>query len=303
MKSLSIYILCHNRPDDARQAILSALRQTDQEYSLTVSDNSSNDEVNQLVRNEFPDIKYICRAPSLEPLEHFNRCLDEVPDGYLCLFHDDDLMEPNFVSEMKRAIQGNPDAIAIACNANIERFGKVQERPSFLSFRHYEAIASPCDMAMRYFSRFQSGIAPFPSYIYHRGMIDSQRFALNGGKYSDVTWLLELVKKGRVVWVNSPLITYRLHASNDGNTESRRDRLRFLGYLKKNRYMIGDGILQDYRYGFLYKALLKAGENMHLKRLELARLFVNKYRWLRYTRIEMYKSLLMRAIIKWMAIK
>lgn len=303
MKSLSIYILCHNRPDDARQAILSGIRQTDQGYSLTVSDNSSNDEVNQLVRSEFPDIKYIRRTPSLKPLEHFNRCIDEVPSGYLCLFHDDDLMEPNFVSEMKTTIRDNPDAIAIACNANIERFGKVEERPSFLSFRRHEEITSPRDLAMRYFSRFQSGIAPFPSYIYNRSMIDGQRFDSEGGKYSDVSWLLNLSKKGKIIWINSPLMTYRLHASNDGNTESRRDRLRFLGYLKKNRLIIGNGLLQDYRYGFLYKSMIKSNEKIQANRLDLATSFAKKYHCSRYIGIEIYKSLLRHSMIKWMATK
>ena len=51
MKSLAIYILCHNRPDDAKLAILSALAQTDSNYDLIVSDNSSHDDVERMVQH------------------------------------------------------------------------------------------------------------------------------------------------------------------------------------------------------------------------------------------------------------
>ena len=134
-------------------------------------------------------------------------------------------------------------------------------------------------------------------------MINDQRFSLDGGKYSDVTWLLDLSKREKIIWVNSPLMTYRLHASNDGNTESRRDRLRFLGYLKKNRSIVGNDLLQDYRYGFLYKSIIKAREKMQVNRLDLATSFAKKYHWSRYTGIGIYKSLLRRAMVKWMAEK
>lgn len=298
MQSLTIFILCHNRPDDAREAILSGLGQTDLAYSLIVSDNSSNDKVNQLVEAEFPHIKYVRRSPPLKPLEHFNTCIDEVRSNYFCLFHDDDVMTPNFVCEMKKAIHRHQNAIAIGCNAHIESFGKLGKNPSFLSFLKFEEIQSPRELAMRYFSHSQSGISPFPSYIYNRRMVDSLRFPQEGGKYSDVTWLLELSKKGNVIWINQPLLTYRLHASNDGNIESRRDRLRFLGYLKKNLMILGDGIIQDYRCGFIYKKILKNSTKMHLQRHTLATLFIKKYHWSRFTRLECYKSLLIRAFIK-----
>jgi len=39
---------------------------------------------------------------------------------------------------------------------------------------------------------------------------------------------------------------YRLHGNNVGNIESMRDRLRLLAYLKKNRAVYGEGILNDY---------------------------------------------------------
>lgn len=300
VKSLTIYILCHNRPDDTRQAIQSVINQTDQAFTLIVSDNSSNDEVEHMVKNEFPEIQYIRRQPMLPSAYHFKRVIDEAQGDYFCLFHDDDLMHPNFVCTMKQAIQDFPSAVAIACNANIELFGNLKPRPSFRTFRSYDVIHSPRELAKRYFSRSQSGIAPFPSYIYNRHKVSSRMLAVEGGKYSDVTWLLNIAKTGKIVWIGQPLMTYRMHASNDGNIESLRDRLRFLSYLKQNKAQIGMGVLQDYRCSFIYKKINKLDDKIHVKRRKTTRAFLNTYRWLRYARLDTYGSLFNRALIKLM---
>lgn len=301
MEHLSIFILCHNRPDDARQAIRSVLAQSDKAFTLTVSDNSSNDDVQRMVQNEYPDVHYVRRVPMLPALEHFNRCIDEVQAGYFCLFHDDDIMGPDFVAELGAYLRTYPKMIAFGCNAHIETFGKLQQKPSFLSFRKTETISSPRDLAARYFSRAQSGIAPFPAYVYSKEQIGKLRFEPEGGKYADVTWLLNLSMKGPILWISKPLMTYRIHASNDGATESRRDRLRFLAFIKKNKTLLGRAILQDYRCSFIYKTVMKSPDLSHPVRRRIAEAFVKHYRWARYARFDTYEALAKRALVKCLA--
>lgn len=298
MNELTIYILCHNRPDDAKHAIDSVMKQRDRKFSLVVSDNSSNDEVGRMVKTHFPNIGYVRRLPMLPALDHFNRCIDEAESEHFCLFHDDDLMGSEFVEVMKQSIKNYPSAIAFACNAHIEIHGKLAARPSFRSFRDHEFIATPRALAMRYFARAQSGIAPFPSYVYNRRIIAEQRIPVDGGKYADVTWLLNLVSKAPIVWINKTLMTYRMHESNDGSIESMRDRLRFLRYLKLHKKEIGADVLEDYRCSFIYKKISKANDHLHLKRHTLALSFLKKYRLSRYTRFGTYRILLNRALIK-----
>lgn len=301
MAPLTIYILCHNRPDFARQAISSVLGQTCRTFELVVSDNSSNDEVKDLVRNEFPGIHYMRRSPMLKSLEHFNRCIAEAGSEFFCLFHDDDVMSPNFVEVMGEYIRSYPTAIAIGCNARMERFGKLEPRTCFRSIRKHELIATPRDLASRYFSRAQSGFAPFPGYIYNRRLVGDQRLPVKGGKYADVTWLLNLAKKGAIVWLNQPLMTYRLHESNDGNIESLRDRLRLLGFLKQNKEMFSAGLLKDYRCAFIYKKIAKTHDAAHPERYRTSISFLKNYRWSRFARPECYKALAIRALVKLVA--
>ena len=233
----------------------------------------------------------------LKPLEHFNCCIDEARTDYFCLFHDDDVMSPDFVESMGKCLTVYPAAIACGCNAKIESFGKLETRTSFRAFRNYEIITTPRNLARRYFSRAQSGIAPFPGYVYKRELVGDQRLSVEGGKYADVTWLLNLAGKGSIVWVNKPLMTYRIHESNDGGFESLRDRLRFFGYLKQNRVVFGEGLLNDYR-SFIYKKILKSHVGPHSRRHTLIISFLNRHRWSRYARADYWKSLAVRTLVK-----
>ena len=303
MEFLTIYILCHNRPDYARQAISSVLGQINRTFKLLVSDNSSNDDVGRMVKNEFPNIPYIRRLPELNSLEHFNQCIEEVQSDYFCLFHDDDVMDADYVNAMEKGVRDYPEAIAIGCNARMERFGKLEPRTCFRSIRKHELIATPRDLASRYFSRAQSGFAPFPGYIYNRRLVGDQRLPVEGGKYADVTWLLNLAKKGAIVWLNQPLMTYRLHESNDGNIESLRDRLRLLGFLKQNKEMFSAGLLKDYRCAFIYKKIAKTHDAAHPERYRTSISFLKNYRWSRFARPECYKALAIRALVKLVAEK
>lgn len=301
MEFLTIYILCYNRPDYARQSIQSVLNQTNQSFKLIVSDQSSNDAVTLMMKEEFPNVDYIRRPSTVKHLEHFNLCIEEARSDYYCLFHDDDIMYPNFVEVMHKLLLDYPTAAAYGCNAKVERCGKLEPRLFFRSFRKHELIDSPRNMAERYFSRAQSGIAPCPCYIYNRRLVGDSKFLVDGGKYADVALPLDILQKGFIVWLNEPLMTYRIHHNNVSNSESLRDRLRFLGYLKKNRLILGKNLLKDYRCSFIYKKIVKSNKTISPKRLRVATSFLNNYRWTLYTRPSHYKALVIRALVKWKA--
>lgn len=297
---LTIFILCHNRPELARQTIRSVLAQDDPKFALTISDNSTDDRTERMVREEFPAVRYVRRTPALTAFGHFNRCIDETAEGHFCLFHDDDLMAPDFVQQAKRAIAAFPGAAAFGFNAQLESYGKLEARPSFLSRGESEVIASPRTLALRYFGRAQSGIAPFPGYVYNRAAVGDARFVPDAGKYSDVTWLMRLAARAPIVWINRPVMTYRVHGGNDGLAESRRDRLRLLAALKRQSPTLGADVVADFRCSFVYKPLARNPDpqRRNPQRQRLARAFVGSYRWKRYLRAATYRALLERALVK-----
>ena len=276
LDDLTIYLLTHNRPHQAIEAIRSILAQSDKRFKLIVSDNSDCNELSSLLGGLRPSLEYIYRndhGACLPAFEHFNLCISEVKTQYFSLLHDDDLVLPNYVAEFWRAQRSFSSNIAFGCNARV-RYLSGLEQSSFVSSRQYCRPISPLDLAWRYFGKHQLGIAPFPFYIYNKYAIGDIRFSGQFGKYGDVAWLLDLANKGDMVWINSPMGVYQHHQGNDSNLESRRDRLRFLTYLKQNKLPQHSLLLTLYRR-FMYKKLLSSnGVLIGSRRSELLRQFM-----------------------------
>lgn len=291
MAKLTIFIQCYNRPAFARLAIKSVLSQTKKAFRLVISDNSTNDEMFRLVQTEFPSLEYRRRIPSLPALDHFNQSISEADTDFFCLFHDDDLMEPEYVDAMLNTIELHPQAVAYACNADTIDEDVVRKGGFFESDNKYLIVNGPRALAGRYFSRYPNGFAPFPAYIYRTSVVkkiplDSQ----TGGKYSDVTWLLEISKKGPVVWNSRKLIRYRMHTANDSNLESLRDRLKLLGFLKLNKSFVGQTVVDDCRFG-IYKNLRKKLLRSHgadFRHKDIIEHYLLQYRLKRFFRPETY---------------
>lgn len=292
---LDIFLLCHNRPESAKAAIESILAQGDEGLRLIVSDNSSDGRVAEMLATGFPDVRIVQRG-GLPALAHFNACIAEATADYFCLFHDDDLMGPDFVAEMRRAGLRYPDAVALGANAWVVNLESGARTRSFRAFGQYQVIASARDLFRRYFGRHQTGIAPFPGYVYRTAVAGRERIPEAGGKYADVTWLLRLASLGRVVWCNAPLMDYHLHGGNDGLQESRRDRLRFLGFIKRCPACANAADLGDYRY-FLYKKLVSSSDGNPARAARMRR-FLRGQRARRRLRLGDLGAMLRKTLLK-----
>jgi glycosyltransferase involved in cell wall biosynthesis len=291
---LTIILLTHNRHKMAVEAIESIAKQTNSSFILIVSDSSDDDSLGDVVRKRFPSAIYRKRSSSLSAIEHGNLCISEVQTPYFVLFHDDDLMLPNFVQEFRGAQARYPEVAAFGCNALIERRGIICH-PSFKCLASYEGPIDSLGLAQRYFSRHQMGIAPLPSYIYQTKFVGKTRIDLAGGKYGDVQWLMEVAKSGRLVWIARPTMIYRLHDGNDSNAESIRDRLRFLGFLKRHRELCSQGLIRDYR-NLLYKKIDR--DLLTASRKETIDAYLKSYKVMRLFRFDHHKALLKKMRIK-----
>jgi glycosyltransferase involved in cell wall biosynthesis len=277
-KTLTIFLLTHNRPNDAILAIKSILQQSNNHFRLIVSDNSDSDEMTGLIQSLPAKVEYRKRPSNLTVFEHLNTCISEVTTSFYTLFHDDDLMLPNYVSSFWSAQNQFPNAIAYGGNALVEKNDHVIG-VSFKAAADCEVINCPDDLAAKYFSRHQLGIAPFPSYIYRRSDACSLMFELHAGKYSDVQSLLQLADCGSFVWIKEPMMVYRLHGSNDSNVESFGDRLKFLAFLKRKGRALSPITLLNYRR-FIYKKYLLSGSSFKAeKRQKRIRRFLAYCEW------------------------
>jgi glycosyltransferase involved in cell wall biosynthesis len=298
--SLQLYILCYNRADLARQAIQSALAQTDKRFELVVSDNSTDGRTKAMMEAEFPQVSCRTRSPHLKALDHFNLCLGEASASHVCLFHDDDVLSSRYVERVLAAMRAHPGAAAIAVNAWVAEEGR-PHRLSFEAVGKDHRVHDARQLASHYFGRHQLGIAPFPGYVYATSQLAGLRFDTEGGKYSDVSWLLRVIERGPFVWLAEPLMTYRLHASNDSRSESLGDRLRLLGYFKRHVPSVGSLSVADLRFFIYKKALERSARHGHVlppKRRRVIQAYLSGYRWSRLMRIDQHLALLRRLRVR-----
>ncbi len=303
MNTLNIILLTHNRPAKAYEAIASILAQDDQRFNLVVSDNSSDNRleilVNKSLRNfAVSKFKYIKRDRVYSVVDHTNLCISQVDADYFCLFHDDDLMLPNFVANFWDALSSYPNLTSCGMNAQIDK----KNEPNKLFFQHYLKYIgpiSPKSLIERYFGRHQLGIAPYPSYVYKKSVVNGMSFDANNGKYGDVIWLIQIASRGQMIWVNEPSMIYRIHDHNDSLSESRKDRLKFLAYLKRNQIHLGAKILSDYRF-FLYKKnlpeLFLLSE--YSVRSRILKGYMQSYRVMRWFRLDQHYQLMCKFLIR-----
>lgn len=213
MKDLTICILTHNRGELLLETIDSILNQTCHDFKFVVSDNSSNDDTEKLLkeRNLLSKLDYRKRDHEYSSLDHFNMCLAEMDTKYFVLFHDDDIMLPEYVETLYGAINGSAYG-AVGCNA-YKLYDTKKSTHSFLKCRQ-NLILTPEKLIIQY---CKGDIVPYPSYMYSKSSIGDIQFSADCGKYSDVTWLLNVAKKS-MLWIAKPLMYYRIHGGQDSQT-------------------------------------------------------------------------------------
>lgn len=271
-----IFILCRDRLEFAREAIRSAIEQDVSNIEVIVSDNSEHDTVGEMIKAEFPEVVYIRRYPALSSTSHFCKVLNESNADYIVLFHDDDILAPGYVRAMRAAFEVNPSVIAVGCNANILRNTTLTTN-LFMgqSLSDDIFLTSVEEMLDSYLSFNKYRAAPFPGYMYRRAAIEGLYLNdNNGGKHADVTFLIDIIKRGHFLWLVQPLMQYRMHDANDSTMENVGHRLRLLRYIYKNsRLRPRSQAIEEFRYRYLLRwwrsAIKHNNANMHQWRISI----------------------------------
>lgn len=229
---VQLFILSRDRVDFCREAVASAVGQTYTNCQVVVSDNSESENVAEMLAREFPEVSVIRRKPTLPALSHFNALIDEAVAPLMVLFHDDDILEPDYLDRMVALFQKYPEVAAVGCNARILR-GISPTVISFMgNFRGAVRLLKPFDLLEPYLSISLTSPAPFPGYMYRTSLIRGLGLNVqNGGKHADVSFLGNVLARGAILWTSECLFKYRFHGQNDSSKESIADRLSWLRYV------------------------------------------------------------------------
>jgi glycosyltransferase involved in cell wall biosynthesis len=239
---LQLWILSRNRPCFIKECLLSVLDLIIPEdciVRIIISDNSTTDHVSKLVKKEFPEIELRRRVPDLSVIDHYEAIISELSGDYAIFFHDDDILEPDYLVHILAAFNDHPRASAIGCNATLidengEAFARLNNHQCNLTFLH------PKQFLLKYLPSLnrEQGVAAFPSYCYKKRVLTPNciQHIRHAGRTADVFLLLESLKSGPLVWLSQPLMRYRVHTGSDSRGLGIRD------YRPLWRRMLQEGI-------------------------------------------------------------
>lgn len=212
-RMVQIFIMTHNRSSLLANSIDSVLKQqmTNCEYEIIISDNSTNTETEQLIKEHYSNASnLIYRKRSPMPwTQHFNTVLSEVTLSYFMIFHDDDTMHPNMVESLYNEMQNDSKLLAVGCNAKLFKDNKILR--NFFDKSSDVDIKNVDQLAIAYLNHCH---APFPCYMYRKFVSESVQLDLRkGGKYCDVSFLLDIAGQGRIKMLKEPLMNYYYHGN------------------------------------------------------------------------------------------
>lgn len=230
---VQIFILTHNRPISLVDSLNSVLKQelVSCNYEIIVSDNSTNDETEKLI-NEFRASNnnlYYRKRSHMSSIDHFNMVLSEVTAEFFMLFHDDDTMFSNMLETLYCFLKNNEKFLAVGSNAEIVKKGKVSRY--FFNKSQDINIENVDEMIKSYLAYYH---APFPSYMYRKYVAENIKLDITkGGKYCDVSFLLDIVVCGNIKLLKEPLMKYYLHEGQDSANHVCEQQDKLLQYMIK----------------------------------------------------------------------
>jgi glycosyltransferase involved in cell wall biosynthesis len=213
---VSILIPTFNRAGFLREAIASALSQTERETEVLVLDDASPDQTPSVVK-EFsgdPRVRYVRHERNLGIAGNWRRGMELALGEYFCLLHDDDTFEPDFVAELMRPLVADPGLILSFCDhfamdAQGNRLATRSDEISARFARQSLAAGRVRDLAR---TALVDVSIPVGATLFRRSMV-SPAFIAEEARGAIDAWLLyECVRTGHgAFYVAKRLMNYRIH--------------------------------------------------------------------------------------------
>lgn len=208
---IEILVLTYNRAPLIGATLESLLAQTQPASRICVLDNGSTDDTVAVVRSfAARGIKLICRS-SNDPRTCWTELQSMARGSWTMLFHDDDLLHPNYLRDVSVALARNPQA-TVAVSAM-----RVHQNPEDAE---WDQVRGTCYLTLsgrQLAARLYGGFPmPFCSAVYRTDVLKQGDFQLaTYGKICDRPFVIEAALAGSAVVMLDRYVKYRVHAKQD----------------------------------------------------------------------------------------
>jgi glycosyltransferase involved in cell wall biosynthesis len=220
---VTIVVPAFRRVQYLPEALRSALAQTWRNFEIIVSDDGPTPEIERITKAcEDPRLRYRHNGGNLGIAMNHYAAFCEARGLYIANLHDDDLLEPDFLSELVPALEADPEINVAFCDHHlIDEQGRFLNRLTNLNSRRYRrATLAPgrhqpfLEMAAAY-----ETIPMAMGAVFRKSMLKGAPFPPQiGGCYDH--WLAYLaVRNGEAIFYSPKRLTrYRIHAGSGSST-------------------------------------------------------------------------------------
>lgn len=213
---IEVLVLTYNRAPLIGATLESLLAQVQPAFRICVLDNGSTDDTVKVVRSfAARGIELVCRS-SNDPRVCWIELQAMARGPWTMLFHDDDLLHPNYLRDVSVALAHEPRA-TVAVSAM--RAYQDPERAEWEQVRGSHChILTGRQLATRLYGGFPM---PFCSAVYRADVLKQGNFQFETyGKICDRPFVIEAARMGGAVVMLDPYVKYRVHPKQDSTDQS-----------------------------------------------------------------------------------
>ena len=206
---------CRDAGPHLRPLLESLLAQTRQDFDLLLVDDASTDGSAELARSiAGARVRVVRNERPLGLAGNFARCAELAATPFLCLAHQDDVYEGDYLAAMLAALQARPDAAFAHCPARaIDADGRAVDSPAERRKLRLCARAANADRRALYGLLFGGNFVCCPSVLFRTEVLRAAG-GFDARLHFALDWELwfRLLRAGHsFATVTRPLLRYRRH--------------------------------------------------------------------------------------------
>lgn len=209
---VSVFLPTYNQKHYVQEAIESVLMQHYPNFEIVIGDDGSIDGTQEILlqyKEKNPELYKLILSEKNEGITaNCNKILQECTGEYVAMFAGDDVWLAGKIHKQVECMEKNRDAVL--CYSKVETFNS--QDGTTLAIKHPEDFDHTSQDDIVEFSYTLAGVGP--SMLIRSSAIPEHGFESRVPAVSDWLFWLEVLTKGRAIFVNEVLARYRRHSQN-----------------------------------------------------------------------------------------
>lgn len=211
---VSVFVATYNQKVFVCDAIESILIQDYPNLEIVVGDDGSTDGAQEVLleyEEKYPELFKLILSPKNEGITaNCNKILRECTGEYIALLGGDDIWLPGKLLKQISLLENNPDASL--CVSKVEFFDSKTNRTMFINPQGNFNVENMNIIEIAHYIGSNGS-----SFVFRSDAVPKYGFEPSIPMISDWLFVIEVLRKGRVVFINEALARYRRHGESMSN--------------------------------------------------------------------------------------